>query len=227
MKNILVSLLVYGGLALATQGASVTFTNYDEALNRHRPISTSSGTGILAGGIVVVGGWASDPSPLISQIAATQNPALLSELLTQFISFGAATSIGADFSGLYESDAQRFIRSDDPLVGKTIYTVIGNGSSVLASTDIALLTDGAVFAADNPFYAVRADISSPETQLLLGMTFNGPVVRTALGSTPSLQLGILLEPLPSGVIPEPYSTSLILAGLLLAASRRTFPRTHD
>jgi hypothetical protein len=51
-------------------GAAVTATNYNEGTGRQRPISTISGAGILAGGVVAIGSWATDPVRLFNQHSA-------------------------------------------------------------------------------------------------------------------------------------------------------------
>ncbi|MFN0130862.1 MAG: hypothetical protein ACKV19_29725 [Verrucomicrobiales bacterium] len=208
MKKVLLLIALAATSAHLAQGAAVTATNYNEGSGAQRPLSSVAGTGILTGGVIAIGSWATDPRPLFSQLP---NAAVWESIVSSFISFGAPTSVGASFSGLYESVAQAQIAQGSPLDGKTIYTLIGNAATLSSSTEGGLVTDGSTFAFDNPLFQARAEISATNAQILFGKA-GGPSVESALGAAPSLQLAT--------TVPEPFSATLLLTGLALIFRRR-------
>lgn len=214
MKKVLLLIALAVTSAQLVQGAAVTATNYNEGSGAQRPLSDTAGTGIgvtTPGGVVAIGSWSVDPVPLFNQLKSAPSAALWGTIVESFISFGATTNVGSAFGGLYESVAQAPIAQGGPLDGKTIYTLIGNGATLAASTEAALVTDGATFAFDNPLFSGRAEISAANAQVLFG-NGAGPSITSALGAAPSLQL--------APVVPEPFSATLLLTGLALVFRRR-------
>ena len=173
-------------------GGNVLLTNFDESKGTQLPISLSNGTALSQGGAVQVGSFRSgDPAALIGGLVS---PAGLVALLSDFLHFGGTTSIGSSFSGLYSADASVFVNPVNPLVGKPIYTLIGNAATLSTSSELAIIRHASLFEADAPVFGRTADISDPSTTILFGRR-QGPSVTTALGAAPSLQLGSLLETL--------------------------------
>jgi len=192
-----------------SEAGNILATNFDEVSGGQRPISTATGAPILTGGIVQLGSFQSaDPSALI---AGLTSPAGLAALLADFITFGSSSPIGGDFSGLYAGDKSVAIAADSALVGKSIYTLIGNAATLGGSSQLAIVRDNESFAADNPVFEALADISAGSSVILFGSA-TGPGFETALGmSTSSLALA---------PVPEPMSATLLLSGLALLARRR-------
>lgn len=199
--------------ASVSQAGNILATNFDEGTSAQLPFSTVAGAPIgLAGGtgIVQLGSFTTaDPGALIAGLGS---PAGLAALLADFISFGTSSQIGTDFAGLYASDKSSPIASDSPLVGKSIYTLIGNNATLAGSTEMAIIRDDQSFAADNPVFEALADVSASSSVILFG-TAGGPGFTTALGAATS---SLSLKP----VVPEPMSAALLLSGLALAARRR-------
>lgn len=198
------------GLALVVLSGSVhagnmLVTNYNEDTSAQRPISTASGP-LLTGGVIGIGSFTTaDPTSLI---AAAGSPAGWAALVADFISFGATNAVGNDTPGLYQTDKSQTI-AGTALVGKTIYTLIGNGATLAASGQGGVVQHAGTFLAENPLFSGVADISLPTSTVLMGTV--GPNVTTVLGSAPSL----LLAP-----IPEPMTATLLLSAFALVARRR-------
>ena len=199
--------------SVVSHAGNILATNYDEGTLAQRPFSTVAGTPIGltgASGVVQLGSFTSaDPGALIAGLGS---PAGLAALLADFISFGTSSSIGSDFPGLYAADKSSPIASDSPLVGKSIYTLIGNNATLAGSTELAIIRDNESFAADNPVFEALADISATSSVILFGSP-TGPGFTTALGAATS---SLSLAP----AVPEPMSAALLLSGLALVARRR-------
>jgi len=207
MKSLLRSLACAFLLTSTLHAGNILVTNFDESFGRQMPITTISGNGILTGGVVQIGSFLSgDPSALI---AGLTSPAGLAALLSDFISFGSSNAIGSDFVGLYASDKSSPLTAGSPLIGKSIYTLIGNNATLTASTELGIVRHPGSFAADAPVFAGLADLSDPAAVILYGGRGSG--VTTALGlSTQSLRLGV----------PEPSVALLIVLGLAAVIGRR-------
>ena len=211
MKKLLLGavLALLGGLHL--QAGNILVTNYNEDSGAQLPISLSSGAALLKGGSVQIGTWISDPTALI---AGFTSPAGRDALLAAFVTFGEPSSIGKDVDGLYQFDRSVPIASNSPLVGQSIYTMIGNNAALGTSDQFAIIRHNMTFAADAPVFAGVADISLASSVVVYGC-FGGRSITTALGAAPSLSF-----PFMEGCIPEPMSVSLLFASLALIARRR-------
>ena len=207
MKKLLLGavLALLGGLQL--QAGNVLVTNYNEDTSAQLPISLATGAALLKGGSVQIGTWTSDPTALI---AGLTSPAGRDALLAAFVTFGEPSSIGKDVDGLYQFDRSVPIAANSPLVGQSIYTLIGNTAALSTSDQFAIVKHAGAFAADAPVFAGTADISLAGSSVLFG-SLGGPSITTALGAAPSLSLK---------AIPEPMSVSLLFASLALVARRR-------
>ena len=174
------------------RGGNVLLTNFDESRGTQVPVSLANGTAMLQGGSVQVGSFVgADPTVLINGLIS---PAGLAALLSNFVTFGPAASVGAAFSGLYGVDVSVPLNATSPLVGQSIYTVIGNASTLSTSSEMAIIRHASVFEADAPVFDRTADISESTATILFGQR-PGPSVTTALGAAPSLRLGPIREAL--------------------------------
>ena len=199
----------------AANGAAVNGTNYSLDSLTHKPISLSNGTAVTSGGVIQIGSFNSTGAALDALIAGLTSPAGLNALLADFIAFGSTTTVGgqgAGFEGIYDLPAQAPLAAGNPLVGKSIYTLIGNNASLAASTDLAIVQDNAAFDVDAPLFNTAAS-------LLEGTN----VYRFGNGSGPSLTANSVFPAAASlqlSPIPEPMSAALLLSGLALVVRRR-------
>jgi hypothetical protein len=200
------ALLLFSAVSRA---AFVYTSNFDESTGRQLPITTAAGVPIQQGGIVQIGTF--DSADVAALIGALPSAAGMEALVDDFIPFGTPTAIGAEFSGLFYAERTVTIETDSTLVGKPIYTFIGNGPTFAASTQLALVRHPVNFDADQPIFSALTDISAPYASVMMGSP--GPTATTALGfSTSSLSLAT--------AIPEPEVCILFGLGLTLVLRRR-------
>lgn len=212
MKKTILSIVAAVAGLLSAEAAVINGTNYDVDNLTVRPITTSNGSPILSGGIVYIGYFKEDIAPL----AANLNAENYAKIVDAFVAFGQPVKIGEHFEGLYDIAASGgTINDGTEIVGKSIYTFIGNGNSLADSTEIAIIKDDNAFAADAPLFTTWASLLEGGAQALVG-NLNGPAVKVndAFAEAPSLQL------VNVGVIPEPMSAAFLLSSLTLVARRR-------
>lgn len=209
-----VATLVLG--AAAANGATVNGTNYNLDTLSHKPIALSNGTGLTSGGVIQIGSFNSTGAALDSLIAGLTSPAGLSALLADFITFGSKTSVGglgAGFEGIYDVAAEVVpFSAGNPLIGKSIYTLIGNNADLASSTELAIIQDNQAFDVDAPLFVAGASLLESTN-----------VVRFGNGSGPSLTTNSAFQAASSlqlAPIPEPMSAALLLSGLALVVRRR-------
>jgi hypothetical protein len=196
-------------LSTVSQAAHVIATNFNENTGVQLPITTAAGVSIQQGGIVQIGTFESPE--VAALIGALPSAAGMAALLDDFVPFGPPSAIGIDFSGLLIAQGIEPIEIDSSLVGKPIYTLIGDGPTFAGSTQLGLVRHPIVFAADNPLFSTVTDISGPYATVLLGTP--GPAATTALGFSPaSLSLAT--------AIPEPETCVLFGLGVALVLRRR-------
>lgn len=196
-------------LPALSHAALVVGRNFQEESGRQLPITTAAGDAIQQGGIAQVGSFGS--SDVAALIGALPSTAGRDALIGDFIPFTDATSIGFHFHGLFITEKLEPLAGDSPLIGKPVYTLIGNGPTFAASTQLGLVRHPVLFGPDEPFFAATTDISDPYAVVLLGSS--GPSATTALGfSSASLSL--------ARAIPEPTSgTLMLLAGVIIFRRR--------
>lgn len=212
-------LLPVAFLAFPSAGQAANFinTNFNEHSGRQLPVSTVSGEPIVVGGVAQIGTFASDdPSALIGALSSLAGR---DALLDDFIPFGPSTSFGLDFSGLISQHAMEAIPEDSPLVGKPIFTLIGNESALATSTEWGIVRHPVFFEADptipNQFF-ISIDISNPYSSILFGT--QGPAATTPLGPSP-YSLGLV-------TVPEPGSAAMLAMALVPCLRRRRVPSSR-
>lgn len=213
------SLFLLCALSPGAQAGNILIQNFLEDGTNVSPVTFADGSlPALGSGIAVVGGFRDEAA--VIGVPATRSA--WASLVEGFLPFGSsAASLGDanaySIPGLYAMDQSRPMKLDDPLVGKTMFTVIGNASTLAESTSVLLLQHAEWFAADRPIFGAMLLPHEPGVELLLG-NLGGPVTLPGLGDVPhSLQFASLFDDLDFPVdavppIPEPSTTVLLLLG---------------
>jgi hypothetical protein len=208
----LVASVLFGLVALPAGAATINATNYNIDTLTHKPITLTSGLALTSGGVIQLGSF--QTNDLSALIAGLTSPAGLNALLADFIAFGSSTTIGgqgAGFEGIYDLPAQTSLATGNSLIGKSIYTLIGNNAALASSTNLLIVKHPGVFEADAPLFVGSASLLDPANQVLFGNA-SGPVVsaNSVFPAAVSLQFPV----------PEPMSASLVVCALALAGRRR-------
>jgi hypothetical protein len=204
------AIVLCGSLSAAT----VTFNNFNDADGVPTvPIVSSTGSNI-SGGFVAVGSFTiADSSINIANVAGVKS---------DFIQFGSSTTLGSagalNEPVWYSSVANAPIvtgGTNANLIGKNIYTVIGNGTTLANSSEIAVYKNTNTFGADPaaPTTALIGPATATDlsTNLLIGSTRAGVNV----GTIQATATGIQLAP-----VPEPTVAGLGVLALALVRRRR-------
>lgn len=177
-------------------GAQVIFDNVSRIL----PVGDPAGVAIPAGsGFVSVGSF--DRSD--AEIAAT-NATSLSDLANSFTQFGASLAMGRNnVEGLFAAYLGAPLAADDPLIGQSVYLVVGDGGDIEDSDSLLIFKSDQVFASANPssVLTIALDGALDAGEILLGS--RGTVTSNRLGA----RAGILTAPVN---VPEPASGLLVL-----------------
>jgi hypothetical protein len=208
MKSKLVGLLITGLMVASLNAANYTITNVGDGLTD--TLYADANNVLLSTGTVTLGVFATG-----FDVGANLNnlPALLSNYsATPFASgtIGAPSALlGAAFSGYVEApqvDGAPLLASDQ-LIGRTLYSFIGNGATLASSSTFALLSLGRF---QNEEAAELDYISDPKARIgspLIGTlrTISGNLGGQGVGTYETLQLVAVAS------VPEP---SALLIGAL-------------
>lgn len=200
MKQKLIPLALSICIVASADAASINLTNLSTAGGfEFAAFVASDGITTLSSGVVALGSFATDPL-------------LVTDVLGSFVQTGNIFTFDTpNISGTINTPS---LTSGDGVVGSIVYAVIGNGSTLANSTELAVwkaTSNGAgnQFTADNPV--------------------GGPELVTVLDSKGTLVIGSRLAAYngPAGVAPAyrlaavPEPSTFLLSGLgLLALLRR-------
>ncbi len=204
-------------LSDASPAAAIRVYNYSDDGLAAAPIASYSGVLLTTGsGAIAVGAFATLTDSALSQ--AMTSPAAWAAVLADFIAYAdtKANPIkigdGVGISGLYDADKGQPIPAASPLVGRTIYTIIGNGATLETSTQMAIIKEAEVFSADAPVFQATANPSEQGSTIILGSLGPAVAIPELGGSFAVLRLSI----------PEPgvVSLGLIALGTVCGCRRR-------
>lgn len=198
MKKTIITLGV-AGIMLSSNAANITFSNLDTDGGNFRPFADSSNNLIPnGGGFAAVGYFTLDD-------AAITGASSVGFLASDFQEFGSTTFGGSaafNADGYFKAELFNGINSGDGFDGENIFAVIGNGTSLLGSTELSIVRSDTLFAFDDPLFSYTFNLATESGTALLGQV--GPTTSTAAGSFPTFQ---------TAAVPEP-STYATIAGLL-------------
>lgn len=182
-----------------TAGLQVTVSNFSPRF----PIGDREGIAIPSGeGFFSLGAF-----DLSDEQVPTVNRAVLS---SSFLSFGGTSPMGViGVEGLILANVGGPIEQQDPLLGKSIYLVAGDGSDILSSESLFIFKSNELFRGDSPSAQANVTLEvSPQTgQILLGSA--GTVFANRQGGFRDGFLGAFVS------IPEPGTSTLLLLALVL------------
>jgi len=178
-------------------------------------------------GIAVVGGFIDE-----SMVSGTDvTLAGWRMLLTGFVPFGSSTARLGDSNaygipGLYSVDVSQQLSADHALVGRSMFTLIGNESTLAASTSVVVIRHAESFPADQPVFGAMLFPFAEGVEILFG-EISGAVPLPLLGEVPqSLRLETLsgtvddFSRVPHPQVPEAGVGLLALLGAGWTLRRR-------
>lgn len=170
------------------------------------PIAGLDGNAIQNGeGFVAIGGISLSDA----EVAAT-NGVTLSELADAFTPFGASIPMGINGAGgVFSANIAAPLASDSPLIGESVYLVVGDGRDIGSSEALFVFKSDQVFAAASPSTVVSFSLS--DGQVLLGE--EGQVFANRLGGFRDGIIGANVT------IPEPACGVVLVLALAITRSR--------
>lgn len=200
-------------LSLNAHGATVALRNSNTAFTSVRPITNTGNIPIADGTGFVATGFFTLPDATLQMAASS--PATFAQVAADFAQFGASTKFGGasafNISGLYIAEPQETITSAiDPRVGRTLYTIIGNGETFGGSTEIAIVKH-TTSVAEGPTFTTNANVATDGASVLVG---NAGIGQVDVGAGPVSALGLV------AVVPEPSSALLGVLSLAIMLRRK-------
>lgn len=208
LKTTVVAILLSCSSAFS---ASITVKNFDDFPSTN-VVTNDAGVRLSDTSFVGIGYF----NTLSDAFLQTLTPTTFSSILAggEFNQFGGNIPWFPG-GGVYQGDATGAILAGSSFIGKNIYTVIGNGASLAASTELLIVKHTGTFGQDNPVFSGTATLDAA------GGTGNGTVLWGNLGKT-STDINALFgaggtEPnystlgASTSIVPEP--SRAILAGL--------------
>lgn len=204
------SLLFVLSFGSSSEAASITVGNFTDFPNTNGITDTAGN--FLNNTFVGVGYF----NTLSDGQLGALNPTTFASILAggEFIQFGSA--IGWLGAGVYDGSASAAINTGSSFIGKGIYTLIGNASTLAASTQLLIAKHTGAFAQDAPLFSAVAtlDQSSGNGTVLWGNSAGGAL---DVGGGSSLST---YRTLAVGAVPEPSRAMLAAMGLFAGLVRR-------
>lgn len=208
MKLKLLTISALAALTASSFGAAITVFNFRGAATNF--VLDGVTDQLLPGGSgsVALGTFDTDPAG-----GGVLEPGAIGTILDGFTQFSNTASIGVGaVGGVYQTVLNGAIAGDSALVGKNVFTVIGNGSSLRESNQLLVYKHAHSFKAD----------PDATDDTLLGEDAGGELLIGSFGkigefgpiSNPSFSL--------APAIPEPSAIALLFGGMsFLLVGRRS------
>jgi len=179
------------------------------------PIADQDGIAITARtGFAAVG-----TIDLPDAVVSATNAGSLALLASSFTQFGASIPVGIrTVEGSIFGNIGAPLTASDPLIGKNIYVVVGDGADIASSDSLFVLKSDEQFALGSPAYMANILINSnlSPSQMLLGT--HGTVFASRAGG---FRPGIIAAAVN---VPEPTTGLLIAVGIIVLFPTRRHSR---
>lgn len=196
-------------------GAQIIMNNLNN-LNDRLPIADQTGVAIPSGTGFVSVGTLSLSDAEISQT----NAGSLTTLASSFTQFGASMPMGVNsLEGLFSVNNGAPLSANDPLLGKNIYLIAGDGSDIQSSDSLFVFKSDTLFTAGNPATqtTILIDGALSMGEILLGT--QGTVFANRQGGfRPGIIAAAVNVPEPSGLI------LMMLGDIALVLRQRAYTR---
>jgi hypothetical protein len=188
------------------RAGNIAVQNFSNDGLQARPIVFFGSLPPLNSGSIAVGSFATLNDQALSAVGSDIMLAdfiPFDDTLNHPVRLGDASAF--NIAGLYAADLSAPLSPGNSLLGKNIYTVIGNGLSLASSPAIIILKDSETFQFDAPIFQASALAYDSGSTLIRG-SVGAPIFIGALGASfPSIQS-----------IPEPANILILaMAGLWL------------
>lgn len=205
MKLNLLALAFVALPLLTAQASNTVVTNFTTVAatkpNAHPVMLADGATLIPSGSGTVATGFFSLADGAITAIST---PAAWTTALGSFQQFGTTGTVGGasalNNAGLYKLTAGQANLAGSAFDGKNIYTVIGNGASLAASTQVLVFKSTSTFAVDPTPEGTGPFLGTPPAGSLLLGSFGTPGAFYPAGlmanitSTPAVAVNLVPEP---------------------------------
>ena len=200
-------------LGSSVQAANIAGANFSSTFTAFTPFLVGTQPMPANSGVVALGSFSMTDAQITAAAAAMDRAGLIAAF-TQF----AASSVvgdagGFNTPGLYGHDFSAPINAGNTLIGKNIYTFVGNQSTLASSSQILIMkADPAqLFPEDNPVGVADANLTNPLATMIVGTSVPGQTIPGVAGTFNGAQL------VP---IPEPTALFTCLLGVFGMAMRR-------
>ncbi|TWU25920.1 PEP-CTERM sorting domain-containing protein [Bythopirellula polymerisocia] len=197
-----------------TAGTQILSSN----LNPRLPIADPSGVAIPAG----TGFFSIGTIDLSDAEVSQTNLGSLATLANAFTQFGSSSPLGASgLEGLFVVNVGAPLPSNDPLIGKNIYLIAGDGSDIESSDSLFVFKSDTLFDSGSPSTLLSISLNTAPSggKLLLGT--EGTVFANRQGG---FRPGIIAAAVN---VPEPTSLMLMMLGGIALLSRQREQRGHS
>jgi hypothetical protein len=213
MLKKLAFLATIAALGSSVQAANIAGANFASDFTSFRPFTIGTQPMPANSGVVALGSFSMTDVQIQAAAAANDRAGLLAAF-TQFATSAVVGDAGGfNTAGLYGKDFSAPINAGNALIGKNIYTFVGNQSTLAGSSQILIMKADptSVFPEDNPVGVADANLTDPEATIIVGSSVPGVTIPGLQGTF----TGAGLVP-----IPEPAALLTCLLGVLGMAMRR-------
>jgi hypothetical protein len=212
MLKKLAFLAIVAALGSSVQAANISGANFASNFSTFTPFMIGTQPMAAGSGVVAIGSFSITDAE-IQALAAAQNRTGLLAAFTQFAT-SAVVGDGGGFNtaGLYGKDYSAPLNTGNALIGRNIYTLVGDQAALGGSSQMAIFKSTATFPEDNPVGVATANLTDAGTTLVVGTSVPGAVVPGVPGTFNGAALAV--------VVPEPTALLTCLLGVFGMAIRR-------